>query len=179
MITTGIRVSELVTLRRLDLSTSRHAHIAVTGKGRKHRIMPLDKTTASTLAAWTQANPAPPDNPLFPARGRRGPMSSDAVAQRVALHSGQRRCPGPVPQGKDRHPSHAEAYLRDADGLPAASTSPPSPSALGHASPAATRHYLHADLGFKQRALERTAPPRTMTGRYTPPDKVLAFLAAL
>ncbi len=87
MITTGIRVSELVTLRRLDLSTSRPAHIAVTGKGRKHRIMPLDKTTASTLAAWTQANPAPPDNPLFPARGRRGPMSSDAVAQRVALHT--------------------------------------------------------------------------------------------
>ena len=50
---------------------------------------------------------------------------------------------------------------------------------LGHSSPAATRRYLHADLGLKQRALERTAPPRTRPGRYAPTDKVLAFLEAL
>ena len=50
---------------------------------------------------------------------------------------------------------------------------------LGHASPAATRHYLHADLGLKQRALERTTPPRTKRGRYNPTDKVLAFLEQL
>jgi integrase/recombinase XerD len=50
---------------------------------------------------------------------------------------------------------------------------------LGHASPAATRNYLHADLALKQRALERTAPPRTRRGRYIPTDKVLAFLEQL
>ena len=50
---------------------------------------------------------------------------------------------------------------------------------LGHASPAATRHYLHADLGLKQRVLERTTPPRTKRGRYNPTDKVLAFLEQL
>lgn len=50
---------------------------------------------------------------------------------------------------------------------------------LGHASPSATRHYLHADLALKQRALERTTPPRTRPGRYTPTDKTLAFLDAL
>ena len=47
---------------------------------------------------------------------------------------------------------------------------------LGHESPASTRHYLHADLGIKQRALDRTAPPRTRPGRYKPTDKILAFL---
>ena len=87
MITTGIRVGELVNLSRLDLSTGRPAHIVVTGKERKQRIIPLDRTTAATLAAWTRANSAPPEAPVFTARGRSGPMSSDAVAQRVALHA--------------------------------------------------------------------------------------------
>jgi len=38
---------------------------------------------------------------------------------------------------------------------------------------------LHADLELKQKALDRTAPPHTRTGRYTPPDKLLAFLESL
>jgi len=50
---------------------------------------------------------------------------------------------------------------------------------LGHESPASSRPYLHADLELKQRALDRTAPPNTRTGRYTPPDKLLAFLESL
>ena len=32
---------------------------------------------------------------------------------------------------------------------------------------------------LKQKALDRTAPPRTRPGRYTPPDKLLAFLESL
>ena len=50
---------------------------------------------------------------------------------------------------------------------------------LGHESPASTRPYLHADLELKQRALDRTAPPRTRRGRYIPKDELLAFLEAL
>ena len=49
----------------------------------------------------------------------------------------------------------------------------------GHESPASTRPYLHAGLEFKQKALDRTAPPHTRTGRCTPPDKLLAFLESL
>lgn len=178
MITTGIRVGELVNLRRLDLSTSRPAHIAVTGKGRKHRIMPLDKTTASTLAAWERANPAPTDDPLFPARGRRGSMSVDAVAQRVALHTANAAAQARSLTAKKVTPHtlrHTCAMRMLASGIDITTIA----LWLGHASPAATRHYLHADLGLKQRALERTTPPRTKPGRYVPPDRVLAFLEAL
>jgi len=50
---------------------------------------------------------------------------------------------------------------------------------LGHESLASTRPYLQADLELKQKALDRTAPPHTRTGRYTPPDKLLAFLESL
>jgi len=50
---------------------------------------------------------------------------------------------------------------------------------LGHESPESTRPYLHADLQIKQRALDRTAPPQTTLGRYSPPDALLAFLESL
>jgi integrase len=39
--------------------------------------------------------------------------------------------------------------------------------------------YLHADLGLKEKARAKTAPPRTLRGRYRPPDALLAFLEAL
>ena len=48
-----------------------------------------------------------------------------------------------------------------------------------HESPESSRPYLHADLQLKQRALDRTAPPHTTPGRYTPPDTLLAFLESL
>lgn len=178
MITTGIRVGELVNLCRPDLSTGRPAHIVVTGKGRKDRIVPLDKTTAAVLADWTRANPAPPPAPIFTARGRSGPISGDAVAQRVALHARTASSDAPSLKAKIITPHslrHTCAMRMLASGLDITTIA----LWLGHASPAATRHYLHADLGLKQRALERTAPPRTTRGRYTPTDDLLAFLDTL
>jgi site-specific recombinase XerD len=178
MITTGIRVGELVNLRRMDVSTGRPAHILVTGKGRKERIVPLDKTTASVLAQWARRDTATSDAPLFRARGRNGPMSSDAVAQRVALHAANASAQAPSLKAKTVTPHalrHTCAMRMLASGLDITTIA----LWLGHASPAATRHYLHADLGLKERALERTAPPRTKKGRYRPTDKLLTFLEAL
>ncbi|MDA8313313.1 MAG: tyrosine-type recombinase/integrase [Actinomycetota bacterium] len=178
MITTGIRVGELVNLRRLDVSTKRPAHIVVTGKGRRQRIIPLDKTTAASLVAWMRTNPAPPEVSVFPARGRSGAMSTDAVAQRVALHATNASAQARSLKAKTVTPHalrHTCAMRMLASGLDIITIS----LWLGHASPAATRHYLHADLGLKQRALERTTPPRTKKGRYSPTDRLLAFLEAL
>jgi integrase/recombinase XerD len=178
MITTGIRVGERIGLRRSDLCVARPAHIVVTGKGRKQRITPLDKTTAATLRAWTRANPASPDAPVFTAVGRPGPMSSDAVAQRVALHTRSAAAQAPSLQAKTVTPHalrHTCAMRMLANRLDITTIA----LWLGHESPASTRHYLHADFGLKQRALDRTAPPRTRPGRYTPTDRTLAFLEAL
>ena len=178
MITTGIRVAELTGLRHSDMSTGRPAHIVVTGKGRKQRITPLDKPTTATLTAWTRANPAPADTALFPARGRARPMSSDAVAQRVALHANNAAADVRSPRTKNVTPHtlrHTCAMRMLASGIDITTIA----LWLGHESPASTRHYLHADLELKQRALDRTAPPRTRPGRYTPTDKILAFLESL
>jgi integrase/recombinase XerD len=51
---------------------------------------------------------------------------------------------------------------------------------LGHESTESTQPYLHADLGLKQRALNRVGPPSApMTRRYRPDDQMLTFLEAL
>jgi integrase/recombinase XerD len=51
---------------------------------------------------------------------------------------------------------------------------------LGHESTESTQPYLHADLGMKQRALNRlTPPPAPTTRRYRPEDQLLTFLEAL
>lgn len=178
MITTGIRVGELITLHHDDVSIARPAHIVVTGKGRKQRATPLDKTTTGVLTIWIRRNPSTPDSPLFTARGTPRAMSSDAVAQRVALHTTTAAIAAPTLGAKNVTPHtlrHTCAMRMLASGIDITTIA----LWLGHESPASTRHYLHADLGLKQRALDRTAPPRTRSGRYTPTDKMLAFLEAL
>ena len=48
-----------------------------------------------------------------------------------------------------------------------------------HVSVETTQIYLHADLELKEQALARTRPPNGRTGRYQPPDRLLAWLEAL
>ena len=50
---------------------------------------------------------------------------------------------------------------------------------MGHESPRSTQPYIHADLKLKEKALARTSSPTAKTGRYRPPDKLLAFLEGL
>ena len=47
---------------------------------------------------------------------------------------------------------------------------------LGHADIRSTNAYLHADLAIKERALARLTPTSPQSGRYRPPDRLLAFL---
>jgi len=179
MITTGVRVSELTALTRADVHTGKPvAHIASHGKGRKTRITPLDTTTAAAARAWLAENPGPAAAPVFTARGTTRKMTTDAVAQRLKTHAATaaRTCPTIAAKNLTPHIlRHTCAMRMLTAGIDATTIA----LWLGHESPKSTRAYLHADLQLKQRALDRTAPPRTRPGRYTPPDKLLAFLEAL
>lgn len=179
MITTGVRVSELTTLRRADVHTGKPAaHIAAHGKGRKTRITPLGATTAKAVRAWLAENERPATTPLFTARGTTRKLSTDAVALRLKLHAATAARAYPTIATKNLTPHilrHTCAMRMLASGIDATTIA----LWLGHESPDSTRAYLHADLQVKQRALDRTAPPRTRHGRYRPPDKLLAFLEAL
>ena len=50
---------------------------------------------------------------------------------------------------------------------------------LGHADVRSTQPYIHADMTIKERALALVAPATVAPGRYTPSDKVLAYLDSL
>lgn len=179
MITTGVRVSELTGLTRADVSTDKHrAFVAVHGKGRKDRLIPLNATTTAALNLWLKQNPGPPTTPVFTARGTDRKMSTDAVAQRIRVHAATAAVSCPAIAGLNVTPHvmrHSCAMAMRAAGLDGTTIA----LWLGHESPASTRPYEHADLELKQKALDRTAPPHTKKGRYVAPDKLLAFLEAL
>ncbi len=104
MISTGLRVSELTSLTRADTRPESPAHITCHGKGRKDRITPLDAATAAALHVWLSENPGAPTTPVFTARGTDRKLTTDAVAQRLQVHttSAARTCP-PWPAGQSPH----------------------------------------------------------------------------
>jgi integrase len=91
---TGLRVSELIGLRRGDLQLGRGAYVTCRGKGRKARSTPLSRPAVRIIGDWLREIPNRPDAPLFP--GPRGdPLSRDAIRRLVTRHwqTAQQRCP--------------------------------------------------------------------------------------
>jgi integrase/recombinase XerD len=179
MITTGLRVSEVTSLTWADSCWEfPGAHIVCHGKGRKDRITPLEAGTAGALHQWFNENPSPVTAPVFTARGTSRKMSTDAVEQRMEVHSTTAAAICPALADREITPHvlrHTCAMRMLAAGIDITTIA----LWLGHESPESTRPYLHADLQIKQRALDRTAPPQTALGRYRPPDAILAFLESL
>ena len=174
---TGLRVSELIGLRRGDISLGRGAHLRCHGKGRKERCTPLTSQTAAVLRSWMAELGGGPDSPLFPSR-RRGPLSRDAVERLVGKYASTaaKRCPSlrgkPISPHVFRHSTAMSLLGAGVDTSVIAIW-------LGHETVRSTDPYLHADMAIKQRALERMAPPTVRQGRYQPPDHLLAFLESL
>ena len=115
LITTGLRVGELIALSQRDLHLSRPAHLRVHGKGRKDRITPLNPATATTLRRWNAESPAHHGhNRVFTAQGKTMSISTDAIAARIRVHhDGSHDVSDPGRQ--ERHPTHAAAHDCDAD----------------------------------------------------------------
>jgi site-specific recombinase XerD len=174
---TGLRVSELVGLRIADVVLGRPAHLRCHGKGRKDRATPLTAQTAAVLRSWINELGGDSDSPVFPSR-RHAALSRDAVEALVARHANAavRCCPSL--RGKVISP-HTLRHSTAMALLDAGVDTSVIALWLGHESVQSTQIYLHADMAIKQRALQRTAPPKTTRGKYRPPDRLLAFLEAL
>ena len=91
---TGLRVAELTSLRRQDLTLTTGPHVRCRGKARKQRATPLTAGTVTTLREWMKAHDAQPDSPLFPTR-HGTPLSTDAVERLVKKYAtaAATRCP--------------------------------------------------------------------------------------
>ncbi len=174
---TGVRVSELASLRCHDVHLGTGPHVQITGKGRKQRATPLTKHTVAVLREWTQERAGQPDQPLFPT-SRGGPLSRDAIALLVAKHTKSASHTCPTLHNKTISP-HTLRHTAAMNLLHAGVDSTVIALWLGHESVEATQIYVHADMQIKERALARTTPPNSTPGRYRPPDTLLAFLEAL
>ena len=176
-IQTGLRASELTALTCRDVHLGTGAYVACHGKGRKDRITPLAPATVTTLRAWLAEHAGTPDDPLFTTI-RGGPMSRDALQQRLAVYAAAagRTCPTLTSKNVTPHVlrhSAAMALLRAGTDITVIALW------LGHESVTTTQIYLQADMALKQQALDRTTPPASVPGRYKPHDQLLAFLEAL
>jgi integrase/recombinase XerD len=153
------------------------AHVACHGKGRKDRITPLTSATSNVLRDWLAEQGGEPDAPLFPTR-RGNRLSRDALEHRVAHYSGHARDTCPSLRAKTitahvlRHTTAMRLLHAGVDTSVIALW-------LGHVSVDTTQIHLHADLALKEQTLARTRPPNGRTGRYRPPDSLLAWLEQL
>lgn len=175
---TGLRVSELTALTCGAVHLGAGAHLRCHGKGRKERITPLRRQTRLLLQAWLTERTGAPSDPLFPGPSGR-PLSRDAVRRIVDRHVAAATESCPSLTGKTISPHtlrHSCAMTLRRHGVDAATIA----LWLGHEDLRTTYGvYLHADLGLKERALARTAPPGTPASRYRPADTLLEFLEGL
>jgi integrase/recombinase XerD len=176
-IQTGLRVSELVSLRVGDVALSSGAHVRCRGKGRKERCTTLTRETVAVLRKWLNERQGQPSDPLFPTRQGK-PLSRHTVGLLLGKYVA-RAAAGCRSLGDKRVTPHVlrhtNAMLLRASGVDIATIA----LWLGHESIETTRTYEHADLTIKEQAIARTAPFGTPPGRYRPPDALLAFLQAL
>lgn len=174
---TGLRNSEITSLRRRDVELGTGAHVSCQGKGRKTRCTPLRQDVAAIVGQWMSEQGGDPDRPLFPS-SRGGRLSADALQRLVARHvaSAQQACPSlaskTVTPHTLRHAAAMDLLRRGVDSTVIALW-------LGHESPETTQVYVHADMRIKERALAHATAGGTTPRRYRTPDRLLAFLEGL
>lgn len=174
---TGLRISELIGLRRSDVHLGIGAHLICHGKGRKDRITPLTPAVTKILHAWLAECDHGPTVSLFPTRTGK-PLSRDAIEHRIAVHvaTAAVACPTLRKKTVTAHVLRHTAAMR----LLEAGIDPTVIALwLGHERVDTTAIYLHAHLGIKERALARAQMPHAKAGRYRPPDALLTFLESL
>jgi site-specific recombinase XerD len=174
---TGLRNSEITSLRRQDVELGIGAHVRCLGKGRKTRCTPLRPDVLAVLKDWLAEEGVDPQNPVFPS-SRGGRLSADALQRLVTRHAARAAQSCPSLKGKTvtphtlRHTAAMDLLRRGVDLSVIALW-------LGHESKETTEVYLHADMRLKEQALAHATSSGVAPGRYRPPDPLLTFLESL
>jgi integrase/recombinase XerD len=173
----GLRVSELTQLQTTDVQLGTGPHIRCTGKGRKERCTPLLPATVAVLREWIRVSRIHASDPLFPTR-RGDHLSRDAVERLITKYAAIAARTQSTLRSKRLSP-HVLRHTCAMQLLQAGVDTSVIALWLGHESVETTQVYLHADLSLKERAIAKTALPSTGARRYTPNDRLLAFLESL
>jgi integrase/recombinase XerD len=174
---TGLRLSELTSLRQSDISLRSGAHVRCQGKGRKERCTPLAKPTVGVLAEWIKEQGKEASKVLFPS-ARGGSLSSDSVQYLVTKYAAtaRKRCPS---LSQKRVTPHVLRHTAAMELLQAGVDRALIALWLGHESVETTQIYLDADLALKEKVLAKTMPIKGRRGSYRPADELLGFLKNL
>jgi integrase/recombinase XerC len=145
----GLRLSELVGLRWLDLDL-REGMLRVLGKGNKLRVVPVGRHAVSALNAWGTTTGMRAEAPVFPGRGG-APISPRAVQLRLKtlalqLGSAKRLHPHLLRHTFASHMLESSGDLRAVQEL------------LGHADIATTQIYTHLDFQHLARVYDGAHP---------------------
>ena len=174
---TGMRVSELTGLCRMDLAIEKAAHVRCLGKGRKDRCIPLTKKTTAVLRSWSKEVPTSPETPFFP-NSQGGRMSSDCFQYLLRKYTVAAREDCPSLNGKRisphvlRHSVAIQLLLSGVDRSLIALW-------LGHQSVETTQIYLDANLAMKEAILKMMTPVEANRRRFRADDALLSFLRGL
>jgi integrase/recombinase XerD len=172
----GLRVSELVGLRLDQLKRGLAPCVHVMGKGRRERILPLWKETASVITEWIKARKTAGDPELFlNAAGRA--MTRSGFEYILAKHVAAAARTEPSITGKRVTP-HVLRHSCAMHTLRATRDVRKVALWLGHASLQSTEAYLRADPTEKLEALATLAPPGLRRGKFQAPDTLMAMLRA-
>jgi integrase/recombinase XerD len=170
----ALRVSELVGLRLDQLDQPTLSSIHVLGKGRRERVLPLWKETATALKAWLARRPPIGDPALFlNAVGHA--MTRSGFEYILAKHVATAARAQPSIGNKQVTP-HVLRHTCAMHTLQATRDIRKVSLWLGHASLQSTEIYLRADPTEKLEALAATWTPMLKPGRFRAPDKLMAML---
>jgi integrase/recombinase XerD len=172
---TGARVSEITALHRDQVRFGSSTFVHLLGKGRKDREVPLWPKTGYALKVWFRELESTSTPLAFPsARSQR--LSRNGVDYILKRAAARASCPSL--NSKRVHP-HAVRHSTGAHLLQSGVDISVIALWLGHESIETTHVYVEADLATKERALQKLAPAGANVRRFTPNDRVLAFLATL
>jgi len=170
----GLRVSELVGLLLEELVFQPQPAVRVRGKGRRERVLPLWKTTATALRAWLSKRGGAACPELF-LNARGGPLSRAGFEYILAKHVAVATDKLPALKKKRISP-HVLRHTCAMHTLQATHDIRKVALWLGHASIQTTEIYVRADPTEKLAAIDAVLPPELRRGRFSAPDKLIASL---
>jgi integrase/recombinase XerD len=176
-VASGLRVSELVGLRRDEVSfEGRYLYIYVRGKGRKDRTLTLWSNVAKSLRAWLAVRGEAATPEVF-LNAHGAAMTRSGFARVLARHRAAAAETHPSLDGKRVSPHvlrHTCAFnvLRGTGDLRKVALW------LGHESTATTELYLQHDAIEKLSALHAMKCPDLRPGTFRHPDRLMGTLKA-
>lgn len=177
---TGIRVSELVNLKRSDVTISADGkgYVRVLGKGRKERVIPLWRTTQRCLSEHFRETGCSGDDYILSST-KHGRITRSGVRYRLDVLTARASEDHPFFRRKRITP-HVLRHTTAMHLLQAGIDISTIALWLGHESLDTTHRYMEADLALKEKALSRMGNEPDSNGRrYRPNEDILSFLDSL